>query len=50
MTKAFAKMVLRMAFDTTTMYGSQAAATRAARARASAKSAGAAEPERGSTK
>ncbi len=30
MTKAFAKMVLRMAFDTTTMYGQQAAAKRAA--------------------
>jgi hypothetical protein len=29
MTKAFATMVLRMAFDTTTMYGQQAAATRA---------------------
>jgi hypothetical protein len=28
MTKAFATMVLRMAFDTTTMYGAQAAATR----------------------
>jgi Peptidase family M28/PA domain len=35
MTKAFAKMVLRMAFDTTTMYGQQAAATRTATARAS---------------
>jgi hypothetical protein len=36
MTKAFATMVLRMAFDTTTMYGQQAAQTRAATA-ASAK-------------
>ncbi|MFN2563278.1 MAG: M20/M25/M40 family metallo-hydrolase [Jatrophihabitans sp.] len=50
MSKAFATMVLRMAFDTTTMYGSQAAATRAATARASVKSVREAEPERGSTK
>jgi Peptidase family M28/PA domain len=37
MTKAFARMVLRMAFDTTTMYSTQAAATRAAPRHASAK-------------